>query len=201
MKLMQTIPIEVSARHIHLSENDLFSLFGEGYILTKRKDLSQFGQFASEETVDIKNGDKQLLGLRILGPVREKTQVEISLTDSFELGVEISATKSEGDFPKHKEVIISGPKGEIIITEGLMAAWRHIHLNQDEAEELKLKDGDFVSVKVKGDRSLTFNNVYVRVDKTYNLSMHIDTDEANAAGIIKKGEGLARKAMADGEIL
>ena len=182
------IPIEVSARHVHLSKKDLDILFGENYELKKVKQLSQPSDFACEEVVDIEVNSKILKNLRVVGPVREKTQVEISKTDAVFLGVNPPVNLSgnlEGSLP----VKIIGPIGEIDLEQGLIIAKRHIHCSILEAENIGLKNNDIVSVKIEGERGLIFENVIVRVKDGYKLSMHIDTDEGNAANINKISEG------------
>jgi len=183
------IPIEVSARHIHLSKDISDKLFGEGYELKQLKQLYQPSDFAAEETLDIKIKDKKIVGLRVVGPLREKTQVEISRTDAINLGVN-PPIRLSGDLTGSESFILIGPKGEVKVEEGLITASRHIHCATEEASNLGLKNGDVVSVKVEGERGLIFDNVLVRIKDDYKLCMHIDTDEGNAAGINKKGEGL-----------
>lgn len=174
--------VETSARHIHLTQADLETLFGEGYQLTKKKDLSQPGQFACEERVTIVGTKKELKGVSILGPVRKATQVELSLTDARSIGV-AAPVRESGDVAGSGACKIVGPKGEIEITEGVIAAKRHIHATVADAKELGVENGDIVSVKVDTDgRSLIFGDVVVRVSDSYALAMHIDTDESNAAG-------------------
>ncbi len=175
--------IETSARHVHLSRKDLDTLFGEGYELTKKKDLSQPGQFACNERVDIIGPKRTLTGVSILGPVRKNTQVEISLTDSRSIGVEAHIRES-GDTAGSAPCKIVGPKGEVELSQGVIVAKRHIHMTSADAQEFGVKDKDVVSVKVKTDaRSLVFGDVVVRVSDSFSLAMHIDTDESNAAGI------------------
>ena len=174
--------VETSARHIHLTQSDLETLFGEGYQLTKKKDLSQPGQFACEERVTIVGSKKELKGVSILGPVRKATQVELSLTDARSIGV-AAPVRESGDVAGSGACKIVGPKGEIEITEGVIAAKRHIHATVADAKELGVENGDIVSVKVDTEgRSLIFGDVVVRVSDSYALAMHIDTDESNAAG-------------------
>ncbi len=182
------VPIEVSARHIHLSQKDLEALFGESYQLEKLKDLTQPSDFAAKETLDILVGEEKIEGVRIIGPVREKTQIELSRTDAIQLGVE-APLRISGDLDGTPGAVLRGPQGEVEIKEGLIVAKRHIHVSLKEAEDLGLKDGDLVSVRVEDDRSLTFHQVKVRVREDYKLCMHIDTDEGNAASVDKKGEG------------
>ena len=173
--------VETSARHIHVSRKDLEILFGEGYELTPKKDLSQPGQFACEERVDVVGPKKTLPGVSILGPVRPDTQVELSLTDARSIGV-AAPIRESGDIAGSGACKIVGPKGEVEITEGVIAAKRHIHMTPADAEVFDVKDKDIVSVKIDDNgRGLVFGEVVVRVSPSYALAMHIDTDESNAA--------------------
>jgi len=186
------IPIEVSARHVHISKKDLESLFGKEYQLHKIKQLSQPEEFACEETVTVQVGSKIIEKVRIVGPLRDQTQVEVSLTDTIGSGV-IPPIKLSGDLENSSPVILTGPEGSVELPKGLIIAKRHIHCATVKAEELGLKNNDIVSVKIEGERGLIFNNVVVRVKDDYKLSMHIDTDEGNASGINKIGEGIILK--------
>lgn len=185
---MVKILVEVSARHIHLSVKDLEALFGIGYKLKKRKDLTLPGDFSAEEILTISNKGRKIENVRVVGPSRSKTQVELSTSDALYLGIEPRVRVSK-DLDKTPGIDIIGPKGGIKITEGTIVPKRHIHCNQKEAEELGLKDKEDVSIKVLGERGLIFDNVEVRIDENYKLVMHLDTDEGNAAGINKTGEG------------
>lgn len=179
---MMKFIVETSARHVHLSQADLETLFGAGYELTKKKDLSQPGQYACEERVTIVGSKKEMPGVSILGPVRKDTQVELSLTDARSIGV-TAPIRESGDIAGSGACKIIGPKGEIEISEGIIAAKRHIHATPEDAKALGVANGDVVSVKVDTDgRSLVFGDVVVRVSDSYALAMHIDTDESNAAG-------------------
>lgn len=174
--------VETSARHVHLTQEHLEILFGKGYELTKKKDLSQPGQFACEERVTIIGSKKELKGVSILGPVRKATQVELSLTDARSIGV-AAPVRESGDIAGSGACKIVGPAGEVEITEGVIAAKRHIHATNEDAKKLGVKNGEIVSVKIDTDgRSLVFGDVVVRVSDSYALAMHIDTDESNAAG-------------------
>lgn len=186
---MIKIPVEVSARHIHLCQKDLQTLFGLGYELKKQKDLTQSSDFACEETVKIKSHTNILENVRMIGPVREQTQVEISLTDAKKMGVS-PPIRLSGDLRDSCGVILIGPKGEVELREGLIVAKRHIHCATDEAKNLGLKNGGIVSVKIEGERTVTFHNIKVRIKDNYKLCLHLDTDEGNAAGINKIGEGI-----------
>ena len=176
------ILVEVSARHVHVSREALDVLFGKGYELTVRKELSQPGQFACQERVTIVGSKKELAGVSILGPVRKATQVELSLTDARSIGV-TAPVRESGDIAGSGACKIIGPKGEIEISEGVIAAKRHIHATPEDAKALGVENGQIVSVKLDTDgRSLIFGDVVVRVSDSYALAMHIDTDESNAAG-------------------
>ena len=187
--MAKKIPIEVSARHIHLSQKDLEALFGKGYKLKKLKQLSQPNDFAARETLDIQAGFKKIKNIRIVGPTRKETQVELSRTDAIYLKLN-PPIRLSGNLKGTPGIILIGPKRKIKIRRGVIIPWRHIHCSIKEAEKLGLKEGMIVSVRVKGKRSLTFCNVKIRVGENYKLCMHVDTDEGNAAGIIKKGTGI-----------
>ena len=175
------ILIETSARHIHVTEEHLAILFGEGATLTKKKDLSQPGQFACEERVTIVGSKKELAGVSILGPTRPSTQVELSLTDARSIGVDAPIRES-GDIKGSGGCKIVGPKGEVTIEEGVIAAKRHIHMTPADAEALGVADKDVVAVKIDTDgRSVIYGDTVVRVSEKFALAMHIDTDESNAA--------------------
>ena len=173
--------VETSARHVHVTQEDLEVLFGKGYELTKKKDLSQPGQFASNEKVTIV-GPKKEMTASILGPVRSASQVEISLTDARTLGI-AAPVRESGDIAGSGACKLVGPCGEVELKEGVIAAKRHIHATPEDAEKLGVQDKDVVSVKIDTDgRSLVFGDVVVRVSPKFALAMHIDTDESNAAG-------------------
>lgn len=174
--------VETSARHVHLSQEHLEILFGSGYELTRKKELSQPGQYACEERVTIVGSKSEFKGVSILGPVRKDTQVELSLTDARSVGI-TAPVKESGDIAGSGGCKIIGPAGEIEIAEGVIAAKRHIHATPADAEKLGVTNGEIVSVKVDTNgRSLVFGDVVVRVSGSYALAMHIDTDESNAAG-------------------
>lgn len=173
--------VETSARHVHLSQETLDVLFGKGYELTKKKDLSQPGQYACEERVTVVGSKKELVGVSILGPVRKADQVEISATDARSIGISV-AIKESGDLAGTPGCKLIGPKGEVEIKEGVIVAKRHIHMTCNDAKEFGVKNGQIVNVKVANEtRSLIFGDVVVRVRDDFALAMHIDTDEANAA--------------------
>lgn len=186
--MSKKILIEVSARHCHLCQADLEKLFGKGYELKKLRALSQPGLFAAEESIAIKNGKMGFGKVRVIGPERDYTQIEISKTDAIFLGVEVPLKKS-GDIEGTPGITLAGPAGEVVLKKGLIIPKRHIHCSEQEAQGLGVKDGDMVSVEVKGERGIIFNNVKVRVGDKFKMSMHIDTDEGNAAGISKGAEG------------
>ena len=178
-----TVPVGVSNRHIHLSTADLETLFGAGYQLNPIKDLSQPGQFACKETLTIVGPSlRPIENVRVLGPVRKASQVEISRTDSFTLKVKPPVRES-GDIAGSAPVTIIGPKGVVTLKEGCIIANRHIHMSTDEGAQFGLVDGQYVDVEVNGERKTKFYDVQVRVHKDFRLEMHIDTDDANAAGI------------------
>ncbi|WP_294561146.1 phosphate propanoyltransferase [uncultured Traorella sp.] len=178
----EKVLVEVSARHAHLSDADLETLFGKGYQLTPKKDLSQPGQFACEEKVTIK-GARGELKLSVLGPTRKATQIELSLTDARTVGVK-ALIRESGDIAGTNGIIVAGPCGEIEIKEGVIAAKRHIHMTPKDAEYYGVSNGQIVSVKIETeDRTTTFGDTVIRVSDSYALAMHIDTDEANAAGV------------------
>ena len=178
-----TVPVGVSNRHIHLTAADVETLFGKGYQLTPIKDLSQPGQFACKEQLTIVGPSlRPIEGVRVLGPVRSQSQVEISRTDSFTLKVKPPVRES-GDVAGSAPITIIGPKGVVTLKEGCIIANRHIHMSEEEGAAFGLKDGQYVTVEVSGERRTTFYDVQVRVNKAFRLEMHIDTDDANAAGI------------------
>ena len=174
--------VETSARHVHVTQEHLEILFGKDYILTKKKDLSQPGQYACEERVTVVGTKKEMPGVSILGPVRPVSQVEISLTDARSIGV-AAPIRESGDVAGSGACKLVGPCGEVELKEGVIAAKRHIHATPEDAEKLGVQDKDVVSVKIDTDgRSLVFGDVVVRVSPKFALAMHIDTDESNAAG-------------------
>ncbi|MBR3737852.1 MAG: phosphate propanoyltransferase [Eubacterium sp.] len=186
--------VEISARHVHVSQADLETLFGKGYELTVKKMLSQPGQFACEERVRVVGTKGEFPAVSILGPVRPATQVELSLTDARSIGV-VAPVRESGDIKGSGSCKLVGPAGEVELTEGVMAAKRHIHATTKDAEEMGLENGEIVSVEIPtaNDRNLTFGDVVVRVSDSYALAMHIDTDEANAAGMKPNTIGIIKK--------
>ena len=179
--MTKKIIVETSARHIHLSDADLETLFGKGYQLTNKKDLSQPGQFACEEKVTVV-GTKGEQKMSVLGPTRNATQIELSLTDARSLGLK-AAVKESGDIEGTAGCKLVGPAGEVEIPCGVIAAKRHIHMTPEDAAEFGVVDKQIVNVEIDTDgRSLIFGDVVCRVSENYATAMHIDTDESNAAG-------------------
>lgn len=178
---MKQVLIETSARHIHVSQEDLEILFGTGHELTEKKALSQPGQFACEERIAVIGAKGSFPAVSILGPTRPETQVELSASDARSIGV-AAPIRESGDTVGSGKCTIKGPKGEVDLEQGVIVAKRHIHMTPEDAEKFGLEDKQIVDVKVKSaDRSLVFGDVVVRVNAAYALAMHIDTDEANAA--------------------
>ncbi len=176
------VPVGVSNRHIHLSQADVETLFGEGHQLTKKKELMG-GQFACEECCTIVGLKLRAIeNVRVLGPARKATQVEISQTDARKLGIKVPVRES-GDTAGSAPIAIVGPKGAVYCKEGCIIAARHIHMSPADAQKAGVSDGDYVSVAVDNERGTTFDKVKIRVDESFTLEMHIDTDEANAAEI------------------
>ncbi len=176
------VPVGVSARHIHLTQEHVETLFGEGYQLTKMKELMG-GQFASNEKVTIVGVKLRAIeGVRILGPVRKASQVEVSATDAIKLGIKAPIRES-GNVAGSSPIAIVGPKGALYLQEGCIVAMRHIHMAPKDAMAAGVNDGDIVSVKVDNERGTVLNHVKIRVDDSFTLEMHIDTDEANASKI------------------
>ena len=185
------VKIGVSQRHIHLSREDLDILFGEGYELTPKKVLMG-KEFASAEVVTLVGPSlKSIENVRVLGPARKKTQVEISYTDARKLGINVPVRES-GDVAGSAPIAIVGPKGAVYCKEGCIVAARHIHMSPADAARAGVNDGDYVSVKMDNERGTTFDQVKIRVDESFTLEMHIDTDDANAAGI---GNGFKVKVV------
>ena len=175
---MVQVPIEISARHCHLNAADLAQLFGAGYKLKSLKKVSQPGQYASAETLTIK-GPKAELGLRIVAPLRAKTQIELAITDCLRLGIK-PVLRVSGQVAKTPGALLIGPKGQVRLKQGVIVAVRHLHLSDKEANLLKLKNGQRIAVKIKGPRALTLENVVVRSGKKHKKALQLDTDEGNA---------------------
>ncbi len=177
------VPVGVSNRHIHLTREHVEILFGKGYQLTKLKDLSQPGQFACKEQLTLVGPSRRAIeGVRVLGPERKKSQVEISRTDSFTLKVKPPVRES-GDVAGSAPVTIIGPKGIVTLSEGCIIANRHIHMSVEEGAKYGVSDGEYVDVEMGGERRSLFYDVQIRVHPDFRLEMHVDTDDANAAGI------------------
>jgi len=177
------IPVGISNRHIHLNQEHLEILFGKGYSLTHLKDLSQPGQYACKETLTIVGPSmRSIEGVRVLGPLRRASQVEISVTDSYVLKVKPPVRES-GKLSGSAPITIIGPKGIVQLTEGCIIANRHIHMSPDDAARFGVKDGDYIDVDAtSGTKRTRWFDVQVRVHKDFRLEMHVDTDDANAVG-------------------
>lgn len=185
----EKILIEVSARHVHVTTEDLETLFGKGYQLTPKKDLSQPGQYAAAERVDLVGPRSTLKNVSILGPVRQASQVEVSMSDARTLGLNPSIRES-GNIDGTIGVQLVGPAGSVTLDKGLIVAKRHVHLTPEAAEAQGVVNGQVVEIKVQtDDRSMTFGDVVIRVSEKFATAMHIDTDEANAAGITSTAWG------------
>lgn len=179
--MSKSVPVGVSARHIHLTQEHVEALFGQGYQLTEFKPLSQPGQFAANETVAVIGTKGQFDKVRILGPARPASQLEISRTDSFAIGVKAPVRES-GNIDGTPGVTIKGPAGEVTIEEGVIVAARHIHFHTSDAQAWGIQDKQMLKVRLGGERGLVLENVVARVSDSFALDMHIDTDEANASG-------------------
>jgi acetate kinase len=196
------IPVAVSARHVHLSQEAVEALFGKGHQLRKMRDLSQTEGWAAEETVEVIGSKGSFKTLRVLGPTRKQTQIEVSKTDTFTLGVE-APVRPSGKLEGTPRIKLRGTAGEIE-TNGLIIAARHIHMSPQDAAKMGVKNGDYVDVKLgDGDRSVSFANTLIRVKEGYVTEMHIDTDEANAAGIAfsTKGELVMNETRGEADIV
>jgi putative phosphotransacetylase len=185
---IQEVVVRVSARHVHLGETDLARLFGAGAELTKLKDLAQPGQFAANETVTLAGPRGTIEKVRVLGPLRAQTQVEVSGTDQFSLGMSAPVRES-GKLAGTPGIVLRGPAGEVELKEGVIRALRHIHMLPADADRIGVKNGAHVSVRLVGDRTAIAEGVVVRVSPKASLEMHIDTDEANAAGVLSESTG------------
>ena len=173
------VPVGVSNRHAHLSQADLDTLFGEGYELTVMKDLSQPGQYACEECIEVWVGEKNFPSVRILGPVRPESQVEVSASDARKLRAK-PPVRNSGDLDGSQACKLVGPKGEVELTKGMIIANRHIHMTPEDAAKYNVKDKDVISVRVGGEKGGVFDEVMCRVSPKYAFEMHIDTDDAAA---------------------
>lgn len=179
--MSKTVPVGVSARHIHLTQEHVEALFGAGYQLTEFKPLSQPGQYAANETVAVVGAKGKFDKVRILGPVRPASQLEVSRTDSFALGVKAPVRES-GNIEGTPGIKLVGPAGEVELETGVIVAARHIHFHTSDAEKWGIADKQMLKVRLGGERGLVLENVVARVSDSFALDMHIDTDEANAAG-------------------
>lgn len=178
--MKRTAIMGISNKHLHLSKEHIEILFGEGHQLTPTKDLGQPGQYACDETVEVIGPKGSFKKVRVLGPARSETQVEISLTDSFQLGVK-APVRDSGDIEGTPGVTLVGPAGQVELERGVIIAARHIHMDPKTAENYNVKDKDIVSVKIDGPRGMILNEVLIRVRDDFALEMHVDTDEGNAA--------------------
>ncbi len=176
------VKVGISNKHLHLSQEHLEILFGKGAELTVKKELGQPGQFAAEETVEIIGPKRSLGQVRVLGPVRKETQVELALTDARGIGIKAPVRES-GKLEGTPGCKLVGPCGEIELDHGVIAALRHVHLNPEQAKEAGVVDKEIVMVKVEGERGLVFDNVLVRSGEAHEAELHFDTDEGNAAGL------------------
>ena len=176
------VKVGISNKHLHLSQEHLEKLFGENAQLTVKKELGQPGQFAAEECVDIVGPKKTLAHVRVLGPVRKETQVELALTDARTIGIKAPVRES-GKLEGTPGCKLVGPCGEVELDHGVIAAMRHVHLSAAEAEEAGVNDKDIVCLKVEGERGLIFDNVLIRSGEGHAAECHLDTDEGNAAGV------------------
>jgi len=185
-----SIPVEVSNHHVHLTRDSLDALYGKGYELSKLRDLSQPGEFASNERVSLIGANMKVIEkVRILGPLREYTQAELSITDGYFLGLDLP-TRISGNIKGSPPIIFIGPKGVLALSEGAIRAARHIHMTPKDSEHYQVKNGDRVKVEVSGEHGVIYKDVVIRVSQKSKLAFHLDTDEANAANV--KGTGLAR---------
>ena len=179
---MKTITVGVSNKHAHLTREQIDVLFGQGYQLTFLRNIKQPDEFVSNETISVEGPKGTLHGIRVMGPERAKAQVELTLTSSISIGVD-SAVRISANVENTPAIKLIGPKGVYLLKEGVIAAMRHLHMNPKEAEELHLSEGQQVMIESEGARGLIFKNVVVRIDPMYSLEFHIDTDEANGAGL------------------
>ncbi|MDF2612297.1 MAG: Propanediol utilization protein [Clostridia bacterium] len=177
-------PVGISARHVHLSKKDAEVLFGRGYALTHFKELSQPGQFAANEVVELIGPAGTIHKVRVLGPERPKTQIEVALSDARKLGLK-PPVRSSGDIEGTPGIILKGPKGEVEIPFGVIISERHMHLSREEAKGFELQDGDKVRAFIEGPKGGVMEHITVRVHEDYRLDLHIDTDDANAFNIVQ----------------
>lgn len=180
------VSIGVSNRHVHLKQEDLYKLFGEGYTLEKVKDLNQPGQYASNSFVDLKTDKGIIEHVRVLGPIRDYTQVEISKTDSYKLGLN-PPVRDSGDLYNSENIVIIGSKGEIVAHNSCIIATRHIHILPEQIKEYGLENKNIVSVRLSGEKGGIINNVHLKIADNSFFEMHLDTDDANAH-LVKNGD-------------
>lgn len=185
-----TIPVGISNRHVHLSREDMDVLFGSGSTLTRMKAVKQPGQYAAEETVTLRGPKGELSRVRVLGPLRSTSQIEISVADGFALGVK-APVRMSGDLQDSPGIEVIGPRGRIVKTDGAIVAWRHIHISPEEAEQYSLRDGMEIDVAIDGFRGGVLSHVVVRVSADAVLEMHIDVEEANGFGL-RNGDSVKR---------
>jgi len=187
--MKKPVKIETSARHVHVSRQDLDTLFGEGHELTRKKDLSQPGQYACEERVAVIGPKGKFASVSILGPVRPDTQVEVTITDARKLGL-FAPIRESGQIAGSPGCKLVGPNGEVELSQGVICAKRHIHMTPADAESYGLSDKQIVSVKYDcAERSVLYGDVVVRVHENFSLAMHIDIDESNAGTVSRSGVG------------
>jgi acetate kinase len=191
------IPIEVSAHHVHLAQADVEKLFGAGHQLTPEHELSQPGQFACAEKVDLIGPKGKIANVRVLGPTRKETQVEIAMTEQFKLGVQ-SPIRESGNLANTPGITLQGPAGSAVLERGVICAQRHIHMSPEDAMGFRLRDRYVVRVRIEGEREVTYGDVVVRVNPAYRLAMHIDTDEGNAANLRTGMQGFIEEIQSRG---
>lgn len=184
---MIKVPIEISARHLHLTQKHVEKLFGKSHKLRPTKKLSQPDMFAARETITIVGPEGKFEDVRIVGPAREYSQVEISVTDAFHLGLK-PPVRLSGNIKGSEKITVRGPKGSVKLTEGAIIAKRHLHCSSSQAKKYKLKHGQKLDLQINGDRKITFHNVIARVNHGYDWVIHLDTDEGNAGLINKKNK-------------
>jgi acetate kinase len=192
MSTLPEIPIAVSARHVHLCNATIESLFGPGYRLTVAQAVSQPGQYATVETVTLRGPRGALRGVRIVGPPRDSDQVELSRSDELALGID-APLRTSGDLAGSAGIVIEGPAGSVVLPQGVVRARRHVHMSPSDAARFGVRNDDLVEVAVDSDgRDLVFADIVVRVSPDFRLELHLDTDEANACGIGRQGVGTLR---------
>lgn len=184
---LPAIPVGISNRHVHLAQQDVESLFGKGYILTPFKPLRQPGQFAAQECVTVVGPKGSLKKVRVLGPTRQVSQLEISRADGFTLGI-TAPVRESGQLESAGSALLIGPAGHVELNSQVICAWRHIHMSPQDARQLNVANGQKVRVRSEGERQLIFDEVVVRVREDFALEFHIDTEEANAAGLKNGGQ-------------